>query len=73
MHPHAIHQPEGHPDSELIDGLEPDQLVVASSQPLPLLRLSRTWKVFLWVLRIFVLLISALVIYVFVVGLRGAR
>lgn len=73
MLPPAIHRPEGHPDSELIEGLEPDQLVVTSSMPLPLLRLSRTWKAFFWVLRGFVLLISGLVIYVFVVSLGGAR
>lgn len=73
MNDRAIHQPEGHPDSELIEGLEPDQLVATSSKPLSILRLSLTWKVFFWVLRVFVLVISALVIYVFVVGLRDAR
>ena len=73
MHQRAIHQPEGHPDSELIEGLEPDQLVETSSLPLPQLRLSLTWNVFFWALRIFVLLITTLVIYVFVIGLPGAR
>lgn len=73
MHNHEIHRPEGHPDSELIESLEPDQLVATSSIPFPLLRLSRAWRIAFWTLRIFVLLIAALVVYVFVVGLHGGH
>ncbi len=64
-------RPEDHPDSELIEGLEPDQLVATSSRPLPPRRLSVAAKIGFWSLRGFVLLITALVVYIFVVGLRG--
>ena len=64
----ADHRPEGHVDAELIAGLEPDQLVAATSLPLGRLHLGRGARIGLWVLRIFVLLISAAVIYTFVVG-----
>jgi hypothetical protein len=60
-------------DSELIDGLEPDQLVAASSIPLPLARLSRLWRIGLWALRFFTLLITALVVYTFVANLTAAH
>jgi hypothetical protein len=59
----------GHPDDELIQGLEPDQLVAATSKPLPRYQLSHTANVALWFLRIFVLVITALVIYTFVKAL----
>lgn len=67
------HRPEGHSDSELIDGLEPDQLVATSSIPLPPVRLSRFSRSALAVLRVFVLLVSALVIYTFVANLAGGH
>ena len=59
----------GHPDDELIQALEPDQLVAVASRPLPRYQLSSTGNVALWLLRIFVLLITALVIYTFVIAL----
>jgi hypothetical protein len=59
----------GHPDDELIQALEPDQLVAATSKPLPLYQLSHAGNAALWLLRIFVLLITALVIYTFVKAL----
>jgi hypothetical protein len=59
----------GHPDDELIQALEPDQLVAATSKPLPRYRLSHTANAALWLLRIFVLLMTALVIYTFVKAL----
>lgn len=58
---------EGHPDYGLIEGPEPDQLAVR----LPPLQLGVAAKIGFWALRVFVLLITALVVYVFVVGLRG--
>jgi len=63
------YQPEGHRESELIDSLEPDQLVAAVAKPLPRLRLSRSVRTALWAVRIFVLIITVLVIYTFVVKL----
>ena len=59
----------GHPDDELIQALEPDQLVAATSKPLPRYQLGHTANVALWFLRIFVLLITALVVYTFVKAL----
>jgi Mn2+/Fe2+ NRAMP family transporter len=59
----------GHPDDELVQALEPDQLVAATSMPLPRYQLSRAANVGLWFLRIFVLLMTALVVYTFVKAL----
>ncbi len=59
----------GHPDEELIRALEPDQVVAVASRPLPRYQLSRNGNVALWLLRIFVLLITALVIYTFIIAL----
>ena len=56
----------GHPDDELIQALEPDQVVAAASRPLPRYRLSPASNVALWLLRVFVLLITILVVYTFV-------
>ena len=52
----------GHPDDELIHALEPDQVVAVASRPLPRYQLSSAGNIALWFLRIFVLLITALVI-----------
>ena len=60
----------GHPDHELIHALEPDQTVTAASQPLPRYRLSRAGNLALWLLRMFILLITVTVVYTFVAGLR---
>ena len=60
---------QGHPDEELLLALEPDQLVAASSVALPRLVLGRTANLALWALRVFVLTISALVVYTFVLSL----
>jgi hypothetical protein len=59
----------GHPDEELIQALEPDQLVSATSKPLPRYQLNQIANVALWLLRIFVLLMTALVVYAFVKAL----
>lgn len=59
----------GHPDDELIHALEPDQVVAAASRPLPRYQLSGAANIALWLLRIFVLLITALVVYTFVLAL----
>jgi hypothetical protein len=67
------HRLDAHPDAELIDGLEPDQLVVAASRPLPPMVLGRAGQIAFWALRLFVLLIGALVVYSFVRSLVGAQ
>lgn len=64
-------RPQPHPEAELIDGLEPDQLVASAAQKLPLMVIGRAGRIGLWVLRVFVLLISVLVVYTFVVSLSG--
>ncbi len=69
MQPEAKFQPEGHHESQLIESLEPDQLVAAVAKPLPRLKLSRPVRIALWAVRIFVLIISALVVYTFIVKL----
>ncbi len=62
---------DGHPDEELLFALEPDQLVSASSLPLPRYVLSRTANLALWALRGFVVIITAMVVYTFVLSLRS--
>jgi len=71
MTPEPRYQPEGHQESELIGSLEPDQLVMAVAKPLPRLSLSRPITIALWAVRIFVLIITVLVVYTFVVKLHG--
>jgi hypothetical protein len=46
--------------------LEPDQLVVDKSRPVPRAQLSERANAGLWALRVFVLVVSAMVIYTFV-------
>ena len=65
----AEYRPEGHHESQLVESLEPDQLVAAVAKPLPRLQLSRFVLIALWAVRLFVLLISVLVVYTFVVKL----
>jgi hypothetical protein len=59
----------GHPDEELIQALEPDQLVSETSKPLPRYQLRQIANLGLWLLRVFVFLMTALVIYTFVKAL----
>jgi hypothetical protein len=68
--PHETeYRPEGHYETQLIQSLEPDQLVAAVAKPLPRLQLSRSVVITLWAVRIFVLIISVLVVYTFIVQL----
>jgi hypothetical protein len=55
---------------ELVEHLERDQLVQATSTPLPPATLSPATLASLWALRVFVVLVSAMVMYVFVSELR---
>jgi hypothetical protein len=67
MHPLRL---EAHPDHELVEGLEPDQLVAAAALPLPRYAIGRRMGLFLWALRVFVFFISLGVVYAFVAGLK---
>ena len=58
------HEPT--PDQDLIDGLEPDQLVSATAKPLARMALTLRDDIGLWALRIFVLVMSGLVVYTFI-------
>ena len=56
-------------DEELFMSLERDQLVAGRSRALAPARLSRRARMALWALRIFVLVVGAMVIYTFVAQL----
>ncbi len=60
---------QGYPDEDLLLALEPDQIVAASSVALPRCVLGRRANLALWALRVFVLVISVLVVYTFVLSL----
>jgi hypothetical protein len=69
---HRRHLYEGEPDEDLIDALEPDQLDDAMNAPLPRRKLGAWAQGGLWALRVFVLGVTALVAYAFVVTIvRG--
>ncbi|GAC1372861.1 MAG: hypothetical protein NVSMB32_16510 [Actinomycetota bacterium] len=65
---HQSHRYLGEPDEDLIESLEPDQLVRAVDQPVPRRRLSRVASASLWGLRIWLVVVGAMVVYVFVAG-----
>jgi hypothetical protein len=70
---HQQHIYLGEPDEDLIESLEPDQLVSAMDIAVPRRRFSRPVLAALWVLRIFLLTVTAMVVYVFVVAVaKGA-
>jgi len=52
-------------DDEMITFLEPDQTVIDKSQPIPRAQLSRRANAGLWALRVFVLVVTAMVLYTF--------
>jgi hypothetical protein len=58
-------------DSEqpLVEYLEPDQLVADTSRPVSRASLGRRASVGLWALRVFVVALSAMVVYTFVAQL----
>jgi hypothetical protein len=57
----------GQPSEEgLIMHLEPDQFVAATAEPVPRAPLGPRAKAVLWALRIFVVLVSVMVVYTFV-------
>jgi hypothetical protein len=57
-------------EDELIMHLERDQFVVETSRPVPRAMLSARVTAGLWVLRIFVVLVSLMVVYTFIDQLR---
>ncbi len=57
------------PEEELVMYLERDQLVADRSRPVPRARLGRRAAAGLWALRVFALVLSAMVIYTFVTQL----
>lgn len=64
--------PTAGPEGErLVMFLERDQLVFDKARPVPRARLTRRATLALWALRVFVLILSAIVIYTFVAQLRG--
>jgi hypothetical protein len=68
MQDHQKHIYLGEPDEDLIESLEPDQLVVEMDKPVARRRLSGRVIVGLWALRVFLLTITGMVIYAFVAG-----
>lgn len=59
----------GEPDEDLIESLEPDQLVSAMELAIPRRELSGPVQAALWALRVFLIVMTLAVIYVFVKGL----
>ncbi len=57
-------------EDDLIMHLERDQFVAETSRPVPRAPLSTRASAWLWALRVFVVLVSAMVIYTFVAGLH---
>lgn len=54
------------PDHDPLAYLEPEQLLSDRSRPLPRARLDRRASAGLWALRVWVVLLSAIVIYTFI-------
>jgi len=57
-------------EDELIMHLERDQFVQETSRPVPQAGLTRRARVGLWALRVFVVVVGAMVIYTFIAQLR---
>jgi hypothetical protein len=58
-------RPANEQEEDLVDFLEPDQLAVDRYRPVPRYPLTPQTSFWLWVLRVFVLVVSAMVIYTF--------
>lgn len=68
---HRRHIFEGEPDEDLVQGLEPDQLVEVMNMQLPRARVGRGVNIALWVLRVFLLVLAAMAVYTFIAGIRS--
>ena len=60
-----------HNGADLSSYLEHDQLVADTDRPVPRAQLTRRTSTALWILRIFTILVGAMVIYVFFSQLGG--
>ncbi|MFN2466401.1 MAG: hypothetical protein ABR598_09085 [Candidatus Dormibacteria bacterium] len=69
---HRRHIFEGEPDEDLIQGLEPDQLVEVMNLHLPRARVGPLTTAGLWALRVVLLLLTVMAVYSFIAGLRAA-
>jgi hypothetical protein len=58
-------------EQELIEYLEPDQLVADRARPRPRAVLSARARLGLWALRVFVIVVSLMVVYTFISQLGG--
>jgi hypothetical protein len=67
---HSGRPPHERFDDELVMDLERDQFVSETSRPVPRAELSRRATIALWALRVFVVLVSLMVIYTFFYQLR---
>jgi hypothetical protein len=67
---HPAPRPPQHAGEPMPGFLEPDQLVASTRRPVPRAPLSRRVRAALWILRVAVIILSAMVIYVFVAQLR---
>ena len=65
----TLERPQDH--EELVEFLERDQLVTDKSRPLSRAPLSRRAAIALWALRVFVIIVAAMVIYTFFAQLGG--
>ena len=68
---HRRHIFEGEPDEDLIEGLEPDQLVEVMNRHLDRAALGPGVEAGLWALRLVLLVLAAMAIYSFVAAVRG--
>lgn len=68
-HAEATGAGPGHEPDDLVHYLEPDQLVLDKARPVERAVLSPRARLGLWALRVFVLVISAMVIYTFFANL----
>jgi hypothetical protein len=64
------HEPERAEADELVMHLERDQLVAETSRPVPAAVLGRRAVLGLWALRVFAILVSAMVVYTFIARLH---
>jgi hypothetical protein len=62
--------PDVDADQELVMFLERDQLTAGTSVPVHRARWSRRATIALWVLRVFIILVGAMVVYTFAVNLK---
>jgi hypothetical protein len=68
--PQSGRRPHERFDDELVMDLERDQFVAETSRPVPRAELGRRATIALWALRVFVVLVSLMVIYTFFYQLR---